>query len=197
MRYWILLCLLCLSACGGVAWNTTVADHPQVRSAMLASVVPGETTEKRFVARWGNPTQKIREGGQVSYVYRNMRNPQGYYVPQFGNSGAYVVVNFQYGLAIGAYSSDTEGCRATFPPRPPGPGFDNPSTVHAVNCGVRYTGASERRPIAEGMEWLGEQARGTADAIENRMGGTPSTPKAPNPMMTPGVPADTYQGNLK
>ena len=149
MRVWIACFSLLLAGCGGVAWNTTVADHPQVRSAMLASVVPGRTTEKRYVAQWGNPTQKIREGGQVSYVYRNMSNPPGYYVPQYGNSQAYVVVSFQYGLAIGAYSSDTEGCRATFAPRPPGQGFDNPSTVHAVNCGVIYDGSSERRPIAE------------------------------------------------
>ena len=194
----MLLGFLCLTACGGVAWNTTVADHPQVRSAMVASVVPGRTTEKRFLARWGNPTQKIREGGQVSYVYRNMKNPTGYYVPQFGNSRDYVVVSFQYGLATGAYSSDTEGCRATFPPRPPGPGFDNPSTVHAVNCGVTYTGAGERRPIAEGIEWLGDRARSTADAIEGRMTGSPPKTRPAKPTMAPpGVPADTYQGHLK
>ena len=45
----VLLICLFLSACGGVAWDTTVADHPQVRDAMLRSVVPGQTTEKRFV----------------------------------------------------------------------------------------------------------------------------------------------------
>jgi hypothetical protein len=132
MRLWIILLLL--SGCGGVAWNTTVADAPSSRWAMLASVVPGQTTEKRFVAQWGNPTQKIREGAQVSYVYRNMGNPRGYPAPQFGDSAHFVVVMFQYGLAIGGYSSDTQGCRATFPPRPPGPNFDNPTTVHAVNC---------------------------------------------------------------
>ena len=60
---------------------------------MLASVYPGQTTEKRFAAQWGNPTQKIHEGGQVSYVYRNMTNPAGYYLPQHGNSGAFVVVH--------------------------------------------------------------------------------------------------------
>ncbi|MEM7720425.1 MAG: hypothetical protein AAF222_14595 [Pseudomonadota bacterium] len=155
----VLLICFCLAACGGVSWNTTVANHPQVRKAMLASVVPGWTTEKRFSLQWGNPTQKLREGGQVSYIYRNMANPPGYYVPQFGNSQAYVVVVFQYGLAIGAYSSDTEGCRATFAPRPPGPGFDTPSTVHAVNCGVSYDGSSERRPIAEAIQWLANQGR--------------------------------------
>lgn len=130
----LLILVLFLSGCGGVAWNTTVADVPSSRSAMLASISPGLTTEKRFVAQWGNPTQKIREGAQVSYVYRNMRNPAGYAAPQFGESSQFVVVQFQYGLAIGGFSSDTQGCRATFPPRPPGHGFDNPSTVHPVNC---------------------------------------------------------------
>lgn len=178
---WVLLSFLLLAGCGGVAWNTTVADHPQVRSAMLSSVVPGRTTEKRFVAQWGNPTQKIREGAQVMFVYRNMSNPEGYYVPQFGNSASYVVVMFQYGLAIGAYSSDTEGCRATFAPRPPGQGFDNPSTVHAVNCGVAYDGSTEKRPIADGIDWLRTQAQGTRDRL----------PKKPGP---PLVPADIYTG---
>ncbi len=118
--------------------------------------------------------------GQVAYIYRNMSNPPGYYTPQFGNSQAYVVVLFQYGLAVGAYSSDTEGCRATFPPRPPGPGFDNPSTVHAVNCGVAYDGSGERRPIAEAIDWLASQGRRREE---------------PKPMSSqPMVPADRYTG---
>lgn len=129
-----LILVLLLSGCGGVAWNTTVADAPSARAAMLSSIAPGLTTEKRFVAQWGNPTQKIREGAQVSYVYRNMRNPAGFAAPQYGDSSQFVVVQFQYGLAIGGYSSDTQGCRATFAPRPPGQNFDNPSTVHPVNC---------------------------------------------------------------
>jgi hypothetical protein len=134
--------LLVLAACGGVAWNTTVADHPQSRHAMLASVRPGHTTEKQFSLRWGHPTQKLREGGQTAFIYRNMKNPPGYYAPQFGSSEAYVVVLFQYGVAIGAYSSDSEGCRATFAPRPPGPALDTPSTVHAVNCGALHGGGA-------------------------------------------------------
>ena len=147
---------------------------------MVESVVPGRTTEKRFTLQWGNPTQKQREGGQVAYIYRNMSNPPGYYTPQFGNSQAYVVVLFQYGLAVGAYTSDTEGCRATFPPRPPGPGFDNPSTVHAVNCGVAYDGSGERRPIAEAIDWLASQGRRREE---------------PKPMSSqPMVPADRYTG---
>lgn len=180
--YRALLIFLVLSACGGVSWDTTLANHPQVRSAMLASVVPGRTTEKRFVLQWGHPTQKQREGAQVAYIYRNMSNPTGYYVPQFGNSQAYVVVLFQYGLAVGAFSSDTEGCRASFAPRPPGPGIDNPSTVHAVNCGVVYDGSSEYRPIAEGIDWLRQQA-----------GGRSGAPKisSTKPSL---VPADNYSG---
>lgn len=173
------ICLF-LGGCGGVAWNTTVADHPQVRSAMVASVVPGQTTEKQFALQWGNPTQKSREGAQVAYIYRNMSNPPGYYAPQFGNSQAYVVVLFQYGLAVGAYSSDSEGCRATFPPRPPGPGFDNPSTVHAVSCGVVYDGSGERRPIAEAIEWLASGGKGKKEPVR---------PGAP-----PMVPEDSYAG---
>ncbi|MEM7752421.1 MAG: hypothetical protein AAF230_03350 [Pseudomonadota bacterium] len=182
MRLVALCILLALAGCGGVAWNTTVANQPQTRSAMVASVVPGRTTEKRFTLQWGNPTQKQREGAQVAYIYRNMSNPPGYYVPQFGNSQAYVVVLFQYGLAVGAYSSDSEGCRATFPPRPPGPGFDNPSTVHAVNCGVAYDGSSERRPIAEAINWLGDQTRQAGSAARDMA-------KRP-----PLVPSDSYIG---
>jgi hypothetical protein len=130
----ILPVMLCLSACGGLSWNTTLADTPEVRQSMLASVERGITTETGFVTRWGNPTQKVREGAETRFVYRNMTNPPGFRFPQFGDSTAYVVVVFQYGVARGAYSSDTEGCRATFPPRPPGPGFDTPTTVHPVNC---------------------------------------------------------------
>jgi hypothetical protein len=131
----VILLLLMLSGCTGLAFNTTLANEPEVRNAMLTSVRPGVTTERDVTTRWGRPTQKIREGAEVSYVYRDMRNPPGFYAPQFGNSGAYVVIVFQFGLAVGAYSSDAEGCRATFAPRPPGHGFDNPSTVKPVNCG--------------------------------------------------------------
>lgn len=178
----LLICLL-LTACGGRSWNTTVANHPHVRQAMVASVHPGVSTEKRFVLQWGHPTQKLKEGAQVSYIYRNMSNPPGYYVPQFGNSQAYVIVLFQYGIAVGAYSSDTEGCRATFAPRPPGPGFDTPSTVHTVNCGVVYDGSSEFRPIASSITWLANQARG--------LSGQPKQPGTQTPAM---VPDDSYTG---
>lgn len=129
-----ILPLFLLTACGEIAWNTKVAEDPAHRAAILSSVIVGKTTEDVFAARWGNPTQKIREGGQVSYVYRDMANPPGVYFPQYGESREFVIVTFQYGVAINAYSNETEGCRATFPPRPPGPGFDTPSTVYPVNC---------------------------------------------------------------
>lgn len=194
----LVLCLM-LSACGGVAWNTTVADHAQVRHAMLGSVVPGQTTEKRFVLQWGQPTQKMREGAQVAYIYRNMSNPAGYYVPQYGVSQAYVIVLFQYGLAVGAYSSDTEGCRATFAPRPPGQGMDNPSTVHTVNCGVAYDGSSEYRPIAEGIDWLARQTRDGGRRVADRLGGPlegalPMPQSPPMAAPVPLVPDDSYGG---
>ncbi len=182
MRCWIFTAFFALSGCGGMAWNTTVADHPQVRDAMLASIVPGATTEKRFTAQWGMPTQKIREGGQVSLIYRNMKNPPLYFAPQFGNSQAFVVAVFQYGLAVGGYSSDTQGCRATFAPRPPGPNLDNPSTVHAVNCGVIYDGSSEFNPLGAGVTWLQTRIAGL---------GTPDGATKPT---IPGVQPDTYSG---
>ncbi len=148
---------LALSACDGVAWNTTVADHGQVRWAMLSSVQPGRTTETQLNLRWGNPTQIVREGAEKRYIYRNMTNPPDYRFPQFGDSTSYVVVVFQYGIATRIYSSDTEGCRATFPPRPPGAGFDNPTTVHPVNCGAlpgQSVGQADNRPTvpAEGYD---------------------------------------------
>lgn len=132
----VLAIFFLLAGCGGLSWNTTVADYPHVRAAMLTGIEPGKTTEMEFRARWGNPTQKFREGAQIAYVYRNMSNPPGYLFPQFGESTAYVVVLFQYGVAIGAYSSDLEGCRATFAPRPPGIHYPNPATVKPVNCGA-------------------------------------------------------------
>ena len=190
----LLILVLFLSGCGGLAWNTTVADVPSSRAAMLSSIVPGATTEKRFVAQWGNPTQKIREGAQVSYVYRNMRNPAGYAAPQFGDSSQFVVVQFQYGLAIGGYSSDTQGCRATFPPRPPGPGLDNPTTVHPVNC------AGVPNPI--GPRPVGQPLfENPLEDFENPLEGFENPLRARNKGATgldrPGVPPDTYTATGK
>lgn len=175
---------LLLSGCGGLSWNTTVADHPQVRLAMLDSVDPGKTTEMRFLSQWGNPTQKIREGAQTAFVYRNMTNPPGYHFPQFGDSTAYVVVLFQYGVAVGGYSSDVEGCRATFAPRPPGMHYPNPSTVKPVNCGVP-PGADRGRD------------KSLVEMIRD-LGGGRVQPDAGSPSQVGnilGVPDDSYVGH--
>ena len=110
-----------------------------------------------------------------------MTNPPGYHIPQFGDSSAYVVVLFQYGVAIGAYSSDIEGCRATFAPRPPGAGYPNPATVKPVNCGVPAGSDAGRdkglieiiRDFAEGSDRGAPFERGPESAY-------------------PRVPADTY-----
>jgi len=143
-----ILLLVGLAGCGGVSYNTTVADHQTVRWAMVTSVEPGKTTESGFVTRWGNPTQKVREGGETRYIYRNMAVPGDADFPQFGNSADYVIVTFQYGVATGATSSDLEGCRGTFPPRPPGQAFDNPGTVKPVNCpGVQNETTATNDPL--------------------------------------------------
>ena len=125
---------LILSACGGLSWNTEVAEQFPVRLAMMASVEPGFTTEKEFVTRWGNPTQKVREGAQTEFIYRSMTNPddEKFRALRYGHSQEYVIVTFQYGLATGVRSSDTERCRGSFPPQPPGSGFDTPATVYPM-----------------------------------------------------------------
>lgn len=182
MRMLVLLTIL--AGCGGLAWNTTVADHPEVRAAMLASVEPGRTTEMRFRTQWGNPTQKIREGAQVAYIYRNMTNPPDYLLPQFGDSSMYVVVLFQYGVAVAAYSSDLEGCRATFAPRPPGAEYPNPTTVKPVNCGVGPSAnAGREKSLLQIVREFGES--------QSPGGGTSAS--IPDPAsLYPRVPADTY-----
>jgi len=170
--------LFLLAGCTGLAWNTTLADEPVVRRAMLDSIRPGITTESQFVTRWGRPTQKVREGGETRYIYRSMINPPGYTVPQFGNSQDYVVVVFQFGRAVSAYSSDTEGCRATFAPRPPGQAYDNPTTVHPVNCGLPGAsgGAQPLDAIGGGVapdDYGTGRATGSA---QNSVGGARSGP---------------------
>lgn len=150
---------------------------------MLASVQPGRTTETRFRTQWGQPTQKIREGGQVAYVYRNMTNPPGYLFPQFGDSGSHVVVLFQYGVAVGAYSSDVQGCRATFAPRPPGAHYPNPSTVKPVNCGVPAgADAGRDKGVVAILRDYADHLGGSAAA--------PPPPTTDTPLL--GVPADLY-----
>jgi len=157
-RLALVICLA-LAACGETAFDTTIADTPDRRAAMAASVVPGRTTETEFITRWGAPTQRVREGGQTEFIYRNMSNPPGYFAPRFGDSATYVIVTFQYGRAVGVRTSETEGCRATFPPSPPGPGFYNPTTVHpAATCpgvgplrGVPGAGSGRRTEAAPGV----------------------------------------------
>ena len=120
-----LLVLLCLAACGGVASVTTVADRPEVRRAMVDSVRLGQTTDDEFVLRWGPPHQKATEGGRVSFIYRRPLQ-----------SAAFVIVDFDYGIASGVRSTETESCRGTFSPRVPGYGFDRVEPVHPVGwCG--------------------------------------------------------------
>lgn len=174
------LLLLLLAGCAETAWDTTIAETPDRRWAMAASVVPGKTTETEFITRWGAPTQRVREGGQTEFIYRSMANPPGYHFPRFGESGAYVIVTFQYGLAVAVRTSDTEGCRATFPPSPPGPGFPNPSTVHpASTCPGVGPLQGRVHPLEQAVrQWTGQAPIG---------GGAPAgTP--------PGVPEDRYGG---
>ena len=134
IRRFLMVAMIVLAGCSGRAWNTTVADTPAVRAAMLASVVPGQTTDGMFIGQWGRPTQILTEGGQTSFIYRNMKGPENTRLLQLGDSVRYVIVDFQYGIAVGARSSESVGCRATFPPRPPSYALDNPATVHPVNC---------------------------------------------------------------
>ncbi len=114
--------LLILAGCGGVAWDTRVAENPATRLAMVDSVRIGDTTEMQLVGRWGNPLQKLRDGGNTDYIYR----------ARLGDQTNWVIVTFQHGVAIAVKSSDLEGCRASFAPRVPGYGLDTPDTVKPV-----------------------------------------------------------------
>ena len=134
-----------VSACGGIAWDTTVADSADVRMRMVESVVIGETTDDAFVLRWGPPLQKAREGGRTDFIYRRQ-----------DQNGAFVIVSFDYGLATGVRSTETEACRATFSPRVPGYGLDRPEVVVPVGFCARvprpgvpdddYVGAGRKTP---------------------------------------------------
>jgi len=129
-----LLAFAFLAACDGTAWNTTVADTAITRMQMLNSIEFGRTTAAEFERRWGQPTQKMREGARMTYVYRNMgKLGEAIEAPlMFGDSANYFMVTFDYGIAIAFESPETVHCRATFPPRPPGPGFNNPSVIRPV-----------------------------------------------------------------
>ena len=99
---------------------------------MVESVEIGITTETQFVTRWGRPVQKVREGAQVDYIYRDIVDvPFGDPISH-GDSTRFVIVTFQYGRAVAVRTSDEELCRATFAPRPPGHAFDNPTTVYPI-----------------------------------------------------------------
>lgn len=161
---------------------------------MASTVIPGTTTETGFATRWGNPTQKVREGGQTEFVYRSMSNPPGWYAPQFGDSRNYVIVTFQYGLATGVRTSDGIDCRATFPPRPPGFGFDNPATVRLVGgCAapISLEEATRKGPLAR--NW--DKMRSHWSSATNGKTGRTQAPTTPAPStLRPTVPSDAYVG---
>lgn len=185
MRAAALLLCLSLAGCSGLAWNTEVANTPAGRASMAESVIPGTTTERQLVTRWGYPTQKVREGAQTEYIYRDMRNLPGWYFPQFGDSHRYVIVTFQYGIATGVRTSDWIDCRGTFPPRPPGMVMDNPSTVRLVgSCAPPLTPeeAARKGPIATAWDKI------TKPPAEPGKG----APAAAAKPATPGVVEDSY-----
>lgn len=154
-----------LAGCSGLTWDTEVASTLSARNAMVEFVTPGWTTETAFTTRWGKPTQKVREGGQTEFVYRDVKNPPGWLLPQFGNNSHYVIVTFQYGLATGIRTSDGIDCRGTFPPRPPGFDYDNPTTVKLVgNCAPR----SRRHRATEAGFDAGGSPEGPPHIIEDR-----------------------------
>jgi hypothetical protein len=125
MRPAHVLALLYLPACGPVALNTTIADRAEVRRAMVESVRIGETTDDEMVLRWGPPFQQAKEGGRTNYIYRSAMQ-----------SANFVIVTFDYGVAVDVRSTETEACRATFAPRVPGYGFDQAETVYPSGwCG--------------------------------------------------------------
>jgi len=184
MRYAALpLAAWLLAGCEVTAWNTTIADSADRRLAMAASVVPGRTTETEFITRWGAPTQRVREGGQTEFIYRNMTNPEGYIAPRFGDSASYVIVTFRYGRAVAVRIPETEGCRATFPPSPLGPGFAHFTTVHpAATCPGVGPLQGRVHPIDRGVrQWTGQNE------------GSGVTPTGDRP----GVPEDRFAGDGK
>lgn len=125
MRALVLSACLALAACGGVAWDTTIADTAEVRRQMIDSVRVGVTTETAFVTRWGPPLQKVREGARTEYVYRRQQEHT-----------RFVIVTFDHGVAVAVRSSESEACRGTFPKRIPGYGFDRPDPVTPAGwCG--------------------------------------------------------------
>lgn len=179
---WPCLVLL-LASCSETAWDTTIAQTADRRAVMAASVVPGKTTETELITRWGAPTQRVREGGQTEFIYRSMANPDGYIAPRFGDSANYVIVTFQYGLAVGVRTSETEGCRATFPPSPPGPGFGHLTTVHpAATC----PGVGPLQGRVHPLEQAARQFTG------DHMADSGKAKTGPGAGLRPGVPSDVF-----
>lgn len=222
MKPLLLAMLLCgaLMGCAGIAYNTTVADRPANRLAMLQSVKIGTTTETGFVTRWGNPTQRVRRGAQTEFIYRNIIDPGSVLPIQYGRSDAFVIVTFQYGKAVAVRSTETEFCRATFPPRPPGHGFNTPATVRPVgNCpdpvGTVATGNygiapgaplpyhARKRLETKGRLRPGPAAEGGAPGNHqrgldgDRILGPDGRPILLDPQGRPVVRADVYDGGGK
>ncbi len=196
MKFLVVFSAIFLTSCGGLSWNTEVAATRESRLAMASTVIPGATTETGFTTRWGNPTQKVREGGQTELVYRSMTNPPGWYAPQFGDSRNYVIVTFQYGLATGVRTSDGIDCRATFPPRPPSFGYDNPSTVRLVGgCAAPMTleESARKGPLATVWNTMQRHWSKTRDQIAG--GGSAQTASAET--VRPPVASDAYVGSGK
>lgn len=163
---------LSLAACGGVAWDTTLADAPAARLAMAASVVPGLTTEGAHVARWGPPYQKIREGGEVTYVYRGPDR----------RAAEFVLVRFQYGRAVSVLTSEFERCRASFSPRVPGYGVDTWDRITPI-------GDCAPPPVADG----GSAPRGGPGLFGQGTGDGPLGRALA--ALRPGVPEDRYSAD--
>ncbi len=148
----ILACGL-LAGCGGLAWDTRVADSQSTRFAMIESVDVGNTTETQFTTRWGNPFQKVRDGGRVEYIYRARK----------GDQSNFVIVTFEYGVAIAVRSTETEGCRASFAPRIPGYAGDTPDVVKPIGWCANpddpytgpYGGLGQTKNTSAGAPWQG------------------------------------------
>ena len=171
-----ILALAALCGCDGTAWNSTVADNMAVRAQMAASVVSGTTTEMALITRWGRPVQKVRDGGQVEYIYRNMRAPGEKTIGPVGDSTRYVIVTFQYGIATAVRTSDTEICRATFAPRPPGHAYPNPSEVRPVRTCPGLYRPPVGEPVLPAVEAEGQVGVGHTNAVKGA--GALSTPQA-------------------
>jgi len=119
MKRALIFAFTLMAAGCGLSVDTHVADWPTTRLALMRSVVIGQTTPTQLVSRWGHPYQKMREGGRVGYVYR----PAG-----AGHIG-FVIVEFEYNLAVNLRTTETETCRAEFSPRFPGYDWGTPQVV--------------------------------------------------------------------